>query len=233
MTFFKTMNDPIAIDTIVRSRRKTLAIEVARDASLVVRAPRHVSRDFIERFVQSHAPWIRQRQEAQRQRLRAQASFTLADGRMLLLFGRAYPLSVVEQAAEPCAFSGAFILRADEPTRAQAAIGNWYKRTAYASIKERIEYFSRSHGFAPGGFVLSSARSRWGSCSPANVIRVNWRLVMAPPEIIDYVVVHELAHTKEKNHSAAFWAHVLGICPDYRSRRAWLRNNEHILYYPL
>ena len=90
---------------------------------------------------------------------------------------------------------------------------------------ERVAFFARSQDVKPGKLCISSARTRWGSCSAKGTLSFTWRLVMAPLDIIDYVVVHELCHLKEMNHSRAFWERVETILPDYKRRRKWLKEN--------
>jgi predicted metal-dependent hydrolase len=88
-----------------------------------------------------------------------------------------------------------------------------------------VAHFAGLHGFEPGKLRISSARTRWGSCSRQGTLSFTWRLVMAPEEVIDYVVVHELCHLRHLNHSKAFWGLVEGILPDYKVRRAWLKRH--------
>ena len=92
-------------------------------------------------------------------------------------------------------------------------------------LTERVEFFAHAQGFKVKKIRISSARTRWGSCSAKGTLSFTWRLVMAPPDVIDYVVVHELCHLKELNHSKAFWAQVEAILPDYKTRRKWLKDN--------
>jgi hypothetical protein len=96
-------------------------------------------------------------------------------------------------------------------------------------MEERIRHYSGMIGLYPDRLRISNARFRWGSCSRDNSLSFSWRLAMAPSLIIDYVVVHELAHIKEKNHSRSFWALVETMMPDYRKHRHWLKENGHLL----
>jgi len=100
-----------------------------------------------------------------------------------------------------------------------------YRKLARAYLRRRLEQLARLNGFNFKKFRLSSARTRWGSCSAKGTISLTWRLILAPPEIIDYVIIHELAHTREKNHSRAFWNLVAKHLPDFRQRRRWLKQN--------
>ena len=105
----------------------------------------------------------------------------------------------------------------------------WYKNQAYIKIKESLDFYSHLSGLKYNNFKLSNARKRWGSCSGKDDLYFSWLLIMAPPEVVDYVVVHELVHQKEKNHSKDFWKKVEGIMPDYKKHRKWLKENGHLL----
>jgi hypothetical protein len=105
----------------------------------------------------------------------------------------------------------------------------WYRQQARQLIGERLAWYSRKHGFQFKKIRISGARTRWGSCSTTGTLSFTWRLVMAPIELIDYVVVHELVHTQIKNHSPAFWEALAVIMPDHKAHRAWFRTNGHTL----
>jgi len=104
-----------------------------------------------------------------------------------------------------------------------------WRRVAREKINERCHYFSELTGYRPVAVKISNARKRWGSCGAKGMINFSWRLAMAPPPVIDYVVVHELVHLIERNHSSHFWRRVAEIIPDHRLHRRWLRENGRIL----
>ena len=226
----------IKIDQLIRSRRKTVAIEVHPDGRVIVRAPLRASRLQIEQFVAQKQDWIRRKQaEAQDIRLRqaelrpAQPQFK--PGETFLFLGEAYPLAIVDQQPGPLLLDGRFYLRRDDLPRAAQVFEAWYKAQARLIFETRLAELSRLNGFQAGKLRLSSARTRWGSCSSQGTISLTWRLVMAPPTIIDYVIVHELVHLVENNHSSRFWVKVEAILPDYRARRKWLKVNGHRLVW--
>ena len=105
----------------------------------------------------------------------------------------------------------------------EEAVKNWYENRAKQVLTDRVEQYRRQLGETIGAVRIKNVKSRWGSCSSKRILNFNWRLVMAPPEILDYVVVHELCHLQQMNHSAAFWSLVEGILPDYKQRRDWLK----------
>ena len=100
---------------------------------------------------------------------------------------------------------------------------------ALAELPERVSHFAPIVGVTYGGITIRNQRSRWGSCSSAGNLNLNCLLMLAPPEVRDYVIVHELCHRKEMNHSPAFWAEVEKVLPDYQERKKWLKENGHLL----
>ena len=103
------------------------------------------------------------------------------------------------------------------------ALKSWYVQQAKQIIPKRVAYYAEQMGEAYGDIRIKDVKSRWGSCSSKRNLNFNWRLVLAPMEMLDYVVVHELCHLKEMNHSPAFWRLVEAVLPDYKKRRAWLK----------
>jgi len=108
------------------------------------------------------------------------------------------------------------------------AVVAWYRRTALAHLAHRAFVFSRLAVLPPPRVMISSANSRWGSCNSRREVRLSWRLVKAPPALIDYVVCHELAHLRHMNHSREFWAEVGRLCPEYRRLRDELEATDHL-----
>lgn len=107
--------------------------------------------------------------------------------------------------------------------RPEPIILAWYREEARSVLRRRTEHWSQSLGVRYGRISIRDQRSRWGSCSSLGNLNYSWRLVLAPEEVLDYVVLHEVAHLREANHSTRFWALVEAGCPDYRRHRAWLR----------
>ncbi|MBN2323190.1 MAG: M48 family metallopeptidase [Spirochaetes bacterium] len=217
------------IDKIIRSKRKTLSIEVTRDARLLVRAPLRMPRETIDRFVAQKRGWIeKKKREAQKKRASA-APKRFEKGEKYLYLGRSYPLKIVENGKMSLSFSDGFVLSVNRWADARMLFVEWYKARATEVIQERLLYYADLSGIEYTLFRITSAQKRWGSCNSRGNLHFAWRLVMAPLDVVDYVVVHELAHIVEKNHSARFWHRVECILPDYRTRRAWLKKNGTIL----
>lgn len=169
--------------TVIRSSRRTLALEVTSDLRVLVRAPRLCSGGRIRDFVARHEDWI------------------------------AKHLAIQAHRAEAAA--------ARQVTPEQEAA---LRRLAQQTIPRRVAQYAPLVGVVPAGVKITSAKKRFGSCSGQNRLCFSWRLMQYPPEAIDYVVVHELCHIRHHDHSAAFWAAVARVMPDYLQRRALLRD---------
>ncbi len=104
-----------------------------------------------------------------------------------------------------------------------------YKKRIRQILSERVDYFSEKYNLPYKGIRLSSAKTRWGSCGPTNNLNFNWIIMFAPPDVIDYLVVHELAHTRHRHHQKSFWKLVEEMHPEYKKNRKWLRDNAYLL----
>ena len=186
------MNTPIGKSDIkieiIRSSRKTLAIEIRPDMRVIVRAPYQASGSYIEQFIADRTDWIVEH------------------------------LRKLEQKNRQC----------NDALPVKKLSNNDIKKLADKAcsyIPGRVAHFAPLVGVTYGRITIRNQRTRWGSCSSRGNLNFNCLLMLAPPEVIDYVVVHELCHRKQMNHSAAFWREVASCLPDYAAQRAWLR--EH------
>lgn len=214
----------ITIDQVIRSQRRSMALEVRPDGSLLVRAPLHTPDLLIRAFVESKAAWIKTHQAAARSRPSPSSAGFTAGARFWYL-GTQYALRIDPHARAALSFQNEFVLSAAAQGNARIVFTRWYQQQARRLLGERVSRLAAQHGFTYKSIRITSAAARWGSCGANNSLNFAWRLVMAPPEVIDYVVVHELAHTRVKNHSRAFWEVVRAAMPDYAHHRQWLRSN--------
>ncbi len=164
--------------TVIRSARRTMALEITRDVKVLVRAPYHVSQAQIDRFVREHSDWIRTHLARQQQRQRP-------------------PLSEAQIAA--------------------------LRQRAKEILPEKVARYAAMIGVNPTGVKITSAKTRFGSCSGKNSLCFSLYLMQYPEEAIDYVVVHELCHIRHHDHSPAFYAEVATYMPDYKRRQAMLK----------
>ena len=217
------------IDQLIRTKRKTVGLYIERDGCLIVRAPRGVPRPLIEAFVQEKEAWILEKQALARRMAEQNQPRQFKDGETFLYLGESYPLAIDDHQAKPLVFNAGFHLRQDAQPRAAALIETWYRGQARQVIGERLTWYAQMHGFEYKRLRIGGARTRWGSSSTTGTLSFTWRLVMAPVEMIDYVVAHELVHTRVRNHSPAYWAALAAIMPDYKLRRDWFNKNGHTL----
>ena len=213
----------IEINKLVRSERKTLALIVETDGTLTVRAPIRMKEADIRKFIEAKQDWIKRKRAKAREV--ASHARQYVDGETFWHLGKKVPLRIVSTGKPALVMDGSFKLTKSARSKAESVFTTWYREQARTVLTERVEFFARKYGFKIGKIRISSARTRWGSCSSRDTLSFTWRLVMAPPDVIDYVVVHELCHLKEMNHSKAFWARVEAILPDYKAHRKWLKDN--------
>lgn len=212
--------------TLIRSKRKTIGLIVQRDGSLVVRAPLHAGRSQIEQVVLEHQEWIHRKRAEILAKPAPPAPKLFIDGELFQYLGRCYPLEIVASARPRLQFSaGHFLLARAALPDAREAFLAWYKTQAKTVFNERVAQLAKRYGFSYRQVKINSARTRWGSCTSKNNLNFTWRLVLAPSDVIDYVVIHELVHTVTKNHSPRYWERVKQIMPDYRRHVKWLK--EH------
>jgi predicted metal-dependent hydrolase len=214
----------IEIDKLIRSKRRTIALIIERDGSFTVRAPMRAPTAAIETFIQQKADWITRARDRMKS-IEPILGKQYADGEKFLFLGSSFDLKLIGFQKHSLHFDSGFTLRRAAQTKGGQVFTRWYKERALEIISERVKQYSQQYNFAPKQVKISSAKTRWGSCSPNGALNFTWRLVMAPLAVIDYVVVHELVHLRVKDHSSKFWKAVESIYPDYKKQRKWLREN--------
>jgi hypothetical protein len=219
----------VTIFQILRSRRRTILIEIGQDALLRVRAPFRAGHEDIKRFVDEKSPWIRRKIEEVKKRILEKPNRDFINGEELYFLGQPYKLNLVEGQTRPLEFKEGFFLSQYYQVHAAKVFNGWYKEQAYVKIIERVAHFCSVSGLVCGKVKVRQADRRWGSCGRTNDLNFNWRLIMAPLEVIDYVVIHEISHIVYKDHSSRFWQKVASLCPDYKKHRKWLKDNGHLL----
>lgn len=208
----------------IRSARRYV-LRVRPDGLLRITVPRGGSRAEALRFAEQQRPWI----ERERARVRAEhAPATWGDGTTVFLRGVAHPIRVADDGAS--AAYGDRVVELDGTLDVRGAIESDLRQLARAELVPRLLEVAAGHGIAVERVLVRNQRSRWGSCSPAGVIALNFRLVQMPPEIRDYVLVHELMHRLHQNHSRRFWRLVESACPDFRAAERWLRTRGRALF---
>jgi len=214
---------------IIRSKRKTIALQIIDDATLIVRAPFDVSEETIKRVVAKHIKWIEQKKKEILTRDPKFKPKEFVNGEGFLYLGRYYKLTIVKEQEQPLIFNNGFFLLRDYQPVAKQLLIDWYKERAYEKISQRVEWYAKKGGFVFNKINITNANKRWGSCSLKGNLNFSWRLIMAPISVIDYVVVHELCHLEERNHSRRFWIKVKMLMPNYETSRDWLKNYGYLL----
>lgn len=216
-----------------RKRKKTISLQVRRDGTVVIQAPYHTPKSEIDHLIEEKKSWLRKRLQEHRERKRGEKCFTT--GEAFLYLGHSHPLVILDAGGNDgrtplLIFSGRrFLLREDHAADARHLFTEWYRERAGEHIAGRVRHFSSALKSFPRSVGISNAACRWGSCSADNRLFFSWRLIMAPPPVIDYVILHEFSHLHEKNHSRRFWNLMEAVLPDYNEHRRWLRENGHLL----
>jgi predicted metal-dependent hydrolase len=208
--------------TLIRSKRKTLALYI-RDGRLEVRDPLRCPKSDIDKFVASKEKWLIKKLAQSSEQSAKRKNFSLNYGDLVTYRGREYPIAA--KAGNRLGFDGEhfYMLPNLPPEQIKAACVQIYKILAKRDLPDRVFDFAKQMAVMPTAVKITSAKTRWGSCSSKKSLNFSWRLMLADDDVIDYVVVHELAHIRQMNHSAAFWAIVEDILPDYKERKVQLR----------
>ncbi|MFA5702142.1 MAG: SprT family zinc-dependent metalloprotease [Advenella sp.] len=220
--------------TLQRSNRQSIGFTINAEG-LKITAPNWVSQAIIDQAIQAKKPWIQSKLQQWQQQ--SHAPICWQNGMQLPYLGRQIIVQLNPQLAS-CRYEGNYNLAQDNdrlyvnlPSTANAqaiksACTQWFQGRALAWFETRLRHFQQSSGAKPLCLRLSSATTRWGSCSANGHIRLNWRLIHLCPELIDYVIAHELAHLKEMNHSPRFWAEVKRILPNYEAAKNRLKQKS-------
>ncbi|MFA5171221.1 MAG: SprT family zinc-dependent metalloprotease [Sulfuriferula sp.] len=202
------------------SARRTLALSVGKQG-LIVHAPWRLSVTEIERFAHAKSTWIWEK--LQHYATRTAHEWAWCDGMRLLYLGREIVLNVSSHSHQVVLIDDVLHV----PTLSPEKIVAWYKHEAMRIFQLRLAGFSPQLDKLPSALRLTNARTRWGSCTSAGVIRLHWRLIQASMAEIDYVLAHELAHMTHMNHAARFWQRVAVLLPDYQQPHQQLRQAGH------
>ena len=208
---------------IIFKKRKSISILLDKDGNIIVNAPKNISKKYIDNFVQSNKKWIENNKKVIQQRSKNKTT--------LLYLGEETKLLISNEDFENIKFNGInFYISRKNKDNSKELLHKFYIDQANKIIKKRIIFYTKKYNFRINKIKISNANTRWGSCGAQNNININWKLIMADKKIIDYVIIHELAHTIEHNHSKNFWVIIENIMPDYKERKDWLRKNGNLLY---
>jgi hypothetical protein len=212
---------------LIRSRRKTLALIVTREAKLVVRAPLNLPEKQILDFLIRKKDWIEEKLTLTSRKLPLNKSYN--EGDEILFLGNKIELSFVEKPKKLVNLKDKLYVANEYRNRIKGLLIAWYTIEGYAIIPQRVEKIGEKLSLKPKSVKITKAFKRWGSCSSKGSLCFSWRLLMTPLPVIDYVIIHELVHLEIPDHSSRFWKRVESIIPDYRQQKTWLRENDSLL----
>ncbi len=218
--------------TIVRSlKRRKLTITVERDRSVVVHAPEKTSEEKIHQVVESKRQWLHEK-------IHHGQKYTdvphppgkeLVNGESALYLGRNYRIAITNTQSGNIEFSRQFLIPPELAQKGVKVLIDWYVLCAKQKILPRVRHYANQLGVEYGKADITDSKFRWGSCSVNNNLSFNWRLVKAPMSVVDYVIIHELAHLIEANHTARFWNIVRAQHPTTNKAKDWLKQHGALL----
>jgi len=211
--------------------RKTLAIQVKPIDKVLVLSPKGLSEHIIKEKVKSKGKWILKKLLDFKDIGYIPFNREFADGEAFMYLGRNYLLQLFLNSnltrLKVKLSDGILIILTPtkDPVVLKKLMERWYRKETEKVILERIEYYKTKFSTGPAKIKIKEQKRRWGSCSSRGSIYFNWRIIMAPPLVIDYVIVHEMSHLIHRNHSPEFWKQVESILTDYKVRKKWLRDH--------
>tara|TARA_Y100001001_G_C8003913_1_gene307321 strand:- start:431 stop:1126 length:696 start_codon:yes stop_codon:yes gene_type:complete len=218
--------DDLTFEVRHSKRRKTLEIIVDREGDLVIAAPKGVEDQLLQDFVQEKKFWIYQKLAEKAELQKPQPRKEYVNGEGFLYLGRSYRLKLVDDQQTPLKLvAGRFCLRRDLQPDAKQHFIHWYSTKAQIYLNEKVQTLAARMGVEPAGVKIQDLGYRWGSCGRGNRLYFNWKTILLPREIVEYVVVHELTHLHEPHHTPQFWKRVERVLPDYERRKGWLAKN--------
>jgi len=219
---------------VIRTDRKSLGIHIEPKRGIIVRSPKQITDEKIKEIVKGKGSWILEKLDEIAEIKPEPLPKEFMSGEKLPYIGKRYRLKINEKedfnSFEVRLFQGKFMVNVPkevEGEKRREAIREefikWYREHSKEKVLERIEKYKDKLGVAPNNVKIKKQKKRWGSCSSKGNININWKIIMAPMSVIDYILVHELAHLKYDNHSNEFWQLVETTIPDYEDRAEWLR----------
>ena len=216
---------------LIYRKRKTMSIEVETTGEVTVIVPVGTATEDVIEKVKSRAGWIVSKHYESKFINDTKIEREAVSGESYMYLGRNYSLDIrVDENIDNISvklFQGKFVVNTytKDEDLIKKAMENWYREKTLAKVKERVSYYSSYFNDEVTTVKVKEQKKRWASCTSKNELLFNWRCVMAPVFVLDYIVVHEMCHMEYKNHSKDFWNRVYAVMPDYEVRKLWLRNN--------
>jgi len=233
----KTPSGAVSYTLLKSSRRRTMEISVSEEERVRVVVPSYVSRKAVEGFIRERSAWIINSLQAMHRANQFTCHRDYEIGQEFLFLGKSYPVYIEEGARKQTRvvfdkqgwsiFIPSGLTEAQRRQKVKTALVQWYRREAREILGTRVFHNVRLMGLEPMTVSVRTQKQIWGSCHCGEKhITLNWLLVLAPLHVIDYVIVHELAHLTHPNHSRRFWNKVESFLPDYKERQDWLKNHR-------
>ncbi len=224
---------PIKINRTERSKSASIEIE---DDTVTVTVPKNLSDQRIEELIKNRTVWIRQKLKIQTEIICSKPK-EYVNGESFTYLGRNYRLRCELGGCEGVKLKNGYLTvtlgignsEAHSEGSVRHSLRQWYQTRALEKLKEKTKRYSGILGVSPNSVNIKEYKARWGSCSSNGDITYNWRIIIAPHQVVDYIVVHELCHLLEHNHGPKYWKHVEHIVPNYKECREWLKNNGETL----
>ncbi len=232
---FDVGNVDLEVQVERTNRKRTISLQV-KNNKLIIKTPRGVSKKILYDLIQRKQNWIKKRAilNIEEQNLKNRE---FIDNEKFYYRGNEYRLSLILGRKEAVKIEEGLlqVWYVDDHSIARSTIKrlleDWYLKESTKVLKARTEELAQQMKVQPCGITVKNHNSKWGSCTPNNKISYNWRIIMAPDCIIDYLIIHELSHIIEPNHSKNFWYQVGNYCKDFKKKRKWLRENGHKLVF--
>lgn len=212
---------------IIFTERKSVNIVIDRNSNIIVRAPKRLTKDDVDKVVNRKKQWIYNKLSNSSKPIILPKEFV--SGESLLYLGEHYKLRIVEEQFSGLRFDNEFTISKDSKSKTKKIFKAWYLAQAKKVFLPIVDYYSNTLGVKYNRIYIKSMKASWGSCSPNKSITLNWKLVKAPLYVINYIIVHELAHLIELNHSDDFWNIVSVQVPNYKKAKKWLTQHGELL----
>ena len=220
-----TLNKGLSVEVVRTKRRKTASIQIIKGAVRAI-VPEKLSDARVEALIQKRTPWIRKKLREQSKAIVPKPK-EYVSGENFTYLGRNYRLKVMWGNDHGVKLKGGYLeVGVSKEKDIRDSLVQWYETRALIRLTDKTKRYCKIMGVSPNLISVRDYKSRWGSCSSKGAITYNWKIIMAPHYIVDYVVVHELCHLKHLNHSPTYWRSVKTEIPDYDSCRQWLRVHE-------
>ncbi len=229
---------PLSYNLIRSNKRKTIALQI-KNAEITVRAPQHVSHEYIDQLIANKSSWIMKKLADSRQALSSPKPVYLPNNTILIngipknisvSYASKTTITVNEQAINiVLSLKNKETISNDEALEAtiKKQLSKWMKQQLIDYLHVKLPALSSQVGLIPTAYKVRLYKARWGSCNNKHELSFNYLLTMAPNWVVDYVIIHELCHIKHLNHSAEFWQLVAEHMPNYKQASLWLKENQH------